>query len=222
MRNPFRKKIKPRGQTKRPGPTLFFTGFMMSFFIFTILRVASMKLPINFFVPVMVCFSLAGSAFGAFFSHSFNAKSARAFHVLVMSAILIFLGAVFFNMKVPTVYMLFKAELPIELPPNAGFHSCAEIIALIFNGFVFCLLGYHFSRAFNQAQNAARSYALHLAGFFLGGLAAYIFIPVLGLYTCLMAAVLAIAFRYSGSRAMAGMAFLFSIVLVVFARHTTE
>lgn len=211
---------KERGGTALT--TLFVTGYFLSFFSYCTIWLVSMKLPISFFVPFIVCISLSGTATGAFIYSRMIGRGVGLLKTTSAAGMLVFLAACVFNMKVPMQFLLFMADFPIEKPPLATLHALAELISISTIISVYCLLGYVFSGAFERVKNAASGYALHLGGFILGGFCAYLIVPVYGVYYALMAATMVVIHMYAGAFRIKLAATVVSIILLLYIHLAPE
>lgn len=207
---------------KGSSSTLFITGFFLSFFSYATVWLVSMKLPISFFAPFIVCISLAGTALGAFMYSRMSARGAGLLETVSAIGMLIFISACVFNMKVPMQFLLFMADFPIEKPPRAALHGLAELVSIPSVISAYCLLGYVFSGAFEKASDAAAGYALHLFGFILGGICAYFIIPAYGAYYPLIAATLMVIFLYVGAPRIKAVAVIAGVVLIAYMSFAPE
>lgn len=205
-----------------PMKTLLFTGFFLSFFSYATVWLVSMKLPISFFVPFIVCISLVGTASGAFMYSRMSGRGVSLLKSLASAGMLTFITACVYNMKVPMQFLLFMADFPIEKPPHAALHGLAELISIPAVVSAYCLLGYVFSGAYEKAANAAAGYALHLLGFIIGGVCAYALIPAYGVYYPLIAATIIVIFLYADSTRVKIASVIVSALLVAYMSFASE
>ncbi|MFH1539506.1 MAG: hypothetical protein ABIH66_11140 [bacterium] len=165
----------------QPLLVLFLTGFFFNYFNYSYIRLVGTKLPLSLYAPVVLCLGLAGAAMGAYLSRRLSERMAGLLEAACCASAAIFFLAACANVNVPTQYLNTGADLPIlQQPTFVWLRLVGELATFMLGHGVYVLLGFHFAKAFERVAVPSTSYAVHLAGFALGLIAAHMLVPAIG------------------------------------------
>jgi spermidine synthase len=163
---------------------LLLTGFILGFSNFAIVRFISSRIPFNMFGPFMILLFIGASSLGAFFYHyrgDLKSKNITLFHFCFF---MIFVSVGIYNHNLTSLFLFtlmdFNIDLPLLRPDNMALHGMAEVCIYLTAPAFFFVPGLYFARALQQTGKPVFGYALHIIGFIVGGVLAYLLSTLTG------------------------------------------
>lgn len=145
------------------------TGFVISYFLYVLLRVLGSRWAISVLSPLVVALALVGIAVGALIRAWFEPKYVRRYETLAYGLVLVLSFCVAFNQHVCDTYLMPVRGFNLYTPARLGYHLGAEIAFAVLLPLAFVLPGYYFAESYEKATKPHRFYAAHIFGFLVGG-----------------------------------------------------
>lgn len=145
------------------------TGFVISYFLYVLLRVIGAKQAWNMLSPVMMTLAMGGVAAGAMFHGRYARSRVRMWESAAFLALLVFFLCMAFNLNLSSSYLVPSNGFSLNTPRNLGLHLAGEVLFFVLFPLLFALPGYYFADCYHRASNPYWTYAIHMVGFLIGG-----------------------------------------------------
>lgn len=151
----------------------FITGFLISLFLYVVLRIVGAKWIFNFLSTLIMAYALLGTACGALIHARVRRALFHRYEPWLFVVVLIHFFCVAYNYNLSATYLIPVNGFSLYTPEKLGWHIAAEAIVFVILPVIFMLPGYYFADCFSRAATPFGAYAAHVLGFFFGGLAGY-------------------------------------------------